>query len=97
MCIKSNNRSSKRYALYIKIKMNLRIYDKSTNRIIEGTRADKQGKREFYPYEICVGYAHFDVNDMVISFGSGLNDVNGTEIFEGDIIACEIRRYPCMT
>ena len=64
-----------------------RIYDYDNEKMIYSHVPEEQGKREYYPIELCIGFSHWDKNKLSdIMLCLNTEDKNGKEIYENDII-----------
>lgn len=63
-----------------------RAFDKSDGRMLVVAEPQEQGKREYYPFEVQVGFSHFDKNDIILMQWTGLQDKNFNDVYEGDIV-----------
>lgn len=63
-----------------------RAWDNSDKRMLAVVEPDEQGKREYYPFEIQIGFSHWRKEDIVLMQWTGLHDKNENEIYEGDVV-----------
>jgi len=63
-----------------------RAFDKSDGRMLQVVEPEEQGKREYYPFEVHIGFSYWNKEDIVLMQWTGLNDKSGTPIYEGDIV-----------
>jgi hypothetical protein len=71
--------------------LNIRLYDKDSEKMIYHNESIKQDEQEFYPYVFSIGFSHFKSENFILMYGSGLFDINNREIFEGDLLRINIK------
>lgn len=64
----------------------IRAWDSISKRMLMAYEPQEQPKREYLPFEICVGFSHYEKSDLKIMLSTGLKDADGREVFEGDVI-----------
>lgn len=75
------------------MKINIRAWDSDNQRMILAYEPEDQPKREYIPFELGVGFSHYDKSSLILMLSTGLRDATGKEVFEGDIISDGYDRY----
>ncbi len=63
-----------------------RAFDKSDGRMLSVFEPEEQGKREYYPFVVAIGFSHWNKEDIILMQWTGLKDKKGIDIYEGDIL-----------
>lgn len=63
-----------------------RAFDKSDRRMLFSKEPEEQGKREFYPFVIEIGFSGWKLEDIILMQYINMNDKYGKPIYEDDIV-----------
>lgn len=63
-----------------------RAWDADNKKMISVFEPEEQGKREYYPFVIPIGFSHYDKSKITLLQFTGLKDKNNKEIYEGDVV-----------